>query len=88
MDKLEAGALGSVTTQVRGDGNGQQTLSIDVSGSMMRVSKLLPTQSPKTPITPISGGGLLGDSPQEALRRFPGSSERVTGPQKGSIRAP
>lgn len=61
MDKLEAGALGSVTTQVRGDGNGQQTLSIDVSGSMMRVSKLLPTQSPKTPITPISGGIITSD---------------------------
>ena len=57
MDKLEAGALGSVTTQVKGE----KTLSIDVSGSMMRASKLLPTHSPKTPITPISGGIITSD---------------------------
>ena len=59
MNKLEAGALGSVTTQVGAgtDGDGKQILSIDVGGSMMRVSKLLP----RSPKTPISGGIITSD---------------------------
>ena len=57
MDKLEAGALGSVATQVNA---GKQRLSIDVGGSMMRAPKLS-SQSPRTPVTPISGGVITSD---------------------------
>ncbi len=50
MDKLEAGALGSVVTQVS-EVTGTEMLSIDVGGSMMRVPKLK-----QAPPPPISGG--------------------------------
>mmetsp|Transcript_27123 Transcript_27123/g.65826 ORF Transcript_27123/g.65826 Transcript_27123/m.65826 type:complete len:1045 (+) Transcript_27123:460-3594(+) len=55
MEKLEAGAMGSVTTQVS-ETNGQEMLSIDVGGSMMRVPKLS-----KSPVTPSSGGTITAD---------------------------
>ncbi len=60
MDKLEAGALGSVATQVRSgtDGSGKQILSIDVGGSMMRGVQKFLSQSPRTP---ISGGVITSD---------------------------
>ena len=60
MDKLEAGALGSVATQVRagGDGNGTEMLSIDVGGSMMRVPKLF-NKNPQP--SPVSGGVITSD---------------------------
>ena len=52
MDKLEAGALGSVTTQISNSEGKTETLSIDVGGSVMRLSKLQPSSQP----SPISGG--------------------------------
>lgn len=55
MEKLEAGAMGSVSTQVSETG-GTEILSIDVGGSMMRVPKLK-----KTPVTPLSGGVITAD---------------------------
>lgn len=63
MDKLEAGALGTVATQVRAgaDGSGTEVLSIDVTGSMMRVPKHS-QKSPRTPTLPsISGGVITSD---------------------------
>ena len=60
MDKLEAGALGNIATQVRVGNNGidKEILSIDVGGSMMRNSKF----SPKVPKPiPISGGVITPD---------------------------
>lgn len=50
MDKLQAGALGSVVTQVS-EASGTEMLSIDVGGSMMRVPKLKQAQP-----SPVSGG--------------------------------
>ena len=60
MDKLEAGALGTIATQVgaKSDGISTDMLSIDVGGSMMRVSKQTP-QNPKS--LPISGGIITSD---------------------------
>jgi hypothetical protein len=52
MDKLQAGAMGSVATQVL-EAGGTEMLSIDVGGSMMRVPKLKQSQSQPSP---ISGG--------------------------------
>jgi ATP-dependent RNA helicase DDX46/PRP5 len=57
MEKLEAGALGSVTTQVS-ETSGAEILSIDVGGSMMRVPKLKNTST--TP-PPLSGGVITAD---------------------------
>jgi len=54
MDKLQAGAMGSVATQ---DGDVQVSLSIDVGGSMMRVSK----KSSSKPATPVSGGVITSE---------------------------
>jgi len=61
MDKLEAGALGSVVTQVgvSGDGIGKEMLSIDVGGSMMRVPKLFQNKTPQP--SPLSGGVITSD---------------------------
>ncbi|KAL3937509.1 MAG: hypothetical protein SGBAC_007401 [Bacillariaceae sp.] len=56
MEKLEAGAMGSVTTQVS-ETNGQEMLSIDVGGSMMRVPKLAKSD----PVTHSSGGVITAD---------------------------
>eukprot|EP00934_Nitzschia_sp_Nitz4_P006459 Nitzschia sp. Nitz4//scaffold4_size323378//89118//93846//NITZ4_000641-RA/size323378-augustus-gene-0.9-mRNA-1//1//CDS//3329553342//6449//frame0 len=56
MDKLQAGAMGSVATQVSGPANGKDLLSIDVGGSMMRVPKLAPPQQ-----SPVSGGVITPD---------------------------
>ena len=54
MDKLEAGALGSVATQVKASNrDGTDMLTIDVGGSMMRVPKLL-NKNPQP--SPLSGG--------------------------------
>lgn len=50
MDKLQAGALGNVATQVS-EATGTEMLSIDVGGSMMRVPKLKQVQP-----SPLSGG--------------------------------
>jgi hypothetical protein len=50
MDKLQAGALGSVATQIS-EASGTEMLSIDVGGSMMRVPKLKQPQP-----SPVSGG--------------------------------
>jgi hypothetical protein len=60
MDKLEAGALGTVATQVVAgtDGSGTETLSIDVSGSMMRGAKHS-LRSPKP--SPVSGRVITSD---------------------------
>ncbi|VEU33632.1 unnamed protein product [Pseudo-nitzschia multistriata] len=62
MDKLEAGALGNVATQVRvgTDGKiGKEMLSIDVGGSMMRVPKLFHNKQPQP--SPVSGGVITPD---------------------------
>ncbi|CAJ1936744.1 unnamed protein product [Cylindrotheca closterium] len=56
MEKLEAGAMGNVTTQVS-ETNGQEMLTIDVGGSMMRVPKLVKSD----PVTPSSGGVITAD---------------------------
>jgi ATP-dependent RNA helicase DDX46/PRP5 len=57
MEKLQAGAMGSVTTQVTsGD---KELISIDVGGSMMRVPKLKPTPA-TTPAT-TSGGVITAE---------------------------
>lgn len=50
MDKLQAGAMGSVVTQVS-ESTGTELLAIDVGGSMMRIPKLKQTAPP-----PLSGG--------------------------------
>jgi ATP-dependent RNA helicase DDX46/PRP5 len=55
MEKLEAGALGSVSTQVS-ETSGAEILSIDVGGSMMRVPKLK-----KISAAPLSGGVITAD---------------------------
>lgn len=60
MDKLQAGALGSVVTQVS-EASGTELLSIDVGGSMMRVPKLKQAQP-----SPISGGTIT----QEQLAKL------------------
>jgi len=60
MDKLEAGALGSVATQVKAsdrDG-GPDMLTIDVGGSMMRVPRLL-NKNPQP--SPLSGGVITSE---------------------------
>jgi hypothetical protein len=54
MEKLEAGALGTVATQVRSSES--QILSIDVGGSMMRITKL-----PQSEPSPISGGVITSE---------------------------
>ena len=55
MDKLQAGAMGSVATQVS-EASGTELLSIDVGGSMMRVPKLKQSQPP-----PVSGGVITSE---------------------------
>jgi hypothetical protein len=52
MDKLQAGAMGSVTTQI--STQGAELLNIDVGGSMMRIPKLTKTSSP-----PVVSGGVI-----------------------------
>ena len=54
MDKLQAGAMGSVATQ---DSEVNISLSIDVGGSMMRASK----SSSSKPTTPVSGGVITSE---------------------------
>jgi DEAD/DEAH box helicase len=54
MEKLEAGALGTVATQVESDET--QLLSIDVGGSVMRVAKL---KQPE--LSPVSGGVITAE---------------------------
>jgi ATP-dependent RNA helicase DDX46/PRP5 len=54
MDKLQSGALGSVTTQVSTDG--AELLTVDVGGSMMRVPKLAKQSAP-----PVSGGVITSE---------------------------
>jgi hypothetical protein len=63
MEKLEAGALGAVTTQV--SSGGAELLSIDVGGSMMRVPKLQ-----KQPDPTLSGGVITS----EQIAKLSGSS--------------
>ena len=53
MEKLEAGALGSVATQVTS--GGAELLSVDVGGSMMRVPKI------KSEQTALSGGVITSE---------------------------
>lgn len=53
MEKLEAGALGTVATQ-----QSSMTLSIDVSGSMTRLDNGKTSQEP---LTPVSGGVITAD---------------------------
>jgi hypothetical protein len=55
MDKLQAGALGSVATQVS-ESSGTEMLSIDVGGSMMRIPKLKQAQP-----SPLSGGVITSE---------------------------
>jgi len=55
MDKLQAGALGSVVTQVSAE-SGTEMLSIDVGGSMMRLPKL---KQPEP--SPLSGGVITSE---------------------------
>lgn len=57
MEKLEAGAMGSVTTQVS-EASGTEILSIDVGGSMMRVPKLKKIDHVATS---MSGGVITAD---------------------------
>mmetsp|Transcript_29380 Transcript_29380/g.29846 ORF Transcript_29380/g.29846 Transcript_29380/m.29846 type:complete len:608 (+) Transcript_29380:63-1886(+) len=52
MEKLDAGALGSVATQIRvSDTDKTEMLSIDVGGSMMRVPKLFNKNLQPSPIS-------------------------------------
>jgi hypothetical protein len=57
MEKLEAGALGSVATQLS---ETTEMLSIDVGGSMMRLPKLKQS-TPSTPEAPVSGGVITSE---------------------------
>lgn len=50
MDKLQAGAMGNVTTQI--SAGGADLLTVDVGGSLMRVPKLSNQSMP----SPVSGG--------------------------------
>ena len=59
MDKLEAGAMGNVVTQIS-ESTGTELLSIDVGGSMMRVPKFKQVSPP-----PISGGII---TPEELVK--------------------
>ena len=66
MDKLQAGALGSVVTQVS-EVTGTEMLSIDVGGSMMRVPKLKQTAAPP----PSISGGVI--TPEELAKLSSGA---------------
>ena len=71
MEKLEAGALGNVTTQ-RADEDGAEGLKINVSGSMMpRKSALLLQQKQQNPLS----GGVI--TPEELQRLTAGVSSTV-----------
>mmetsp|Transcript_2111 Transcript_2111/g.3775 ORF Transcript_2111/g.3775 Transcript_2111/m.3775 type:complete len:652 (+) Transcript_2111:10-1965(+) len=73
MEKLEAGALGSVATQVSG-ASGTDVLSIDVGGSLMRVSRIQ-QQPPKKPqLSPLSGGVITS----EQIAKLTGASSSNT----------
>jgi hypothetical protein len=56
MEKLEAGALGSVATQL--NETTAEMLSIDVGGSMMRLPKLK-RSTPETETAPVVSGGVI-----------------------------
>jgi hypothetical protein len=58
MERLEAGALGSVATQLDG-ATGTEMLSIDVGGSMMRLPKLQQFAPPQP--SPVSGGTITSE---------------------------
>lgn len=62
MEKLEAGAMGSVTTQVTESTSGSEILSIDVGASMMRAPNLKKQsiQQQQQP-HPVSGGVITAD---------------------------
>lgn len=55
MDKLQAGTMGNVTTQVSTEG--EELLTIDVGGSMMRLPKL----AKQSDSQPISGGVITSE---------------------------
>ena len=75
MDKLQAGALGSVVTQVS-EVTGTEMLSIDVGGSMMRVPKLKQAIAPLPPPT-ISGGVI---TPEELAKLSSSASSKPKDP--------
>ena len=72
MDKLEAGALGSVTTQVS-NSDGTKALSIDVGGSVMRPPKVSKSQP-----SPVSGGVI---TPEQLAMLSPSSSSKDVVPR-------
>lgn len=74
MDKLQAGALGSVVTQVS-EVTGTEMLSIDVGGSMMRVPKLKQAMAPPPPT--ISGGVI---TPEELAKLSSSASSKSKDP--------
>lgn len=76
MEKLDAGAMGSVTTQVKvsesdKDRDNIEMLSIDVGGSMMRIPKLI---NKNTQPTPLSGGVITS----EEIAKLSRSAENKT----------
>lgn len=71
MEKLEAGALGSVATQVKEPGGTTELLSIDVGGSMMRV----PTIKQQPQPSPVFTSGVITS---EEIAKLTSSSSTTT----------
>lgn len=70
MDKLQAGAEGSVAAQ---DGNVKVSLSIDVSGSMMRGT----SKRSSKPATPVSGGVITSEQLEQLGGKRKDSSDAL-----------
>jgi hypothetical protein len=68
MERLEAGALGSVATQLDG-ATGTEMLSIDVGGSMMRLPKLQQFAPPQP--SPVSGGTITSEQISKLTAKSP-----------------
>ena len=73
MAKLEAGALGSVATQLY-EKNAAEMLQIDVAGSVMRIPKL--KQAPIPP--PLSGGAITPDEIAKLATAKPSKSSSTS----------
>jgi hypothetical protein len=68
MERLEAGALGSVATQLDG-ATGTEMLSIDVGGSIMRLPKLQQFAPPQP--SPVSGGTITSEQISKLTTKSP-----------------
>jgi hypothetical protein len=77
MEKLEAGALGNVATQLDKKDGDDNMLNIDVGGSMMRLPKL--KKGPK--LEPESGGVITSE---ELAKLTPSSSKRESANKKAN----